>query len=390
QELAFVVAAAVEYLRALTSGGVDIATSLANIELRIAATADQFATVAKIRALRRVWARVAEACGAPEAAAATTIHAVTSRAMMTRYDPWVNSLRTTVACFAAGVAGADSITVLPYDHAAPADGSELGLRLARNTQAVLALESNLARVIDPGGGSWYVEHLTAALAAAAWSDFQEVEAAGGFAVAATSGLIRERLAATWHEREAQIANRSSSITGVSEFPDIDEVIASPPVRGSVAAEALPVHRYAEQFEQLRGRVDHAGAVTGHRPVVFLAALGDLATSTARIAYAKSFFETAGVVTVTGPAGASPAEIIDAFHQSDANVACLCSSDAFYAEHAVHAAEAIKAAGATYLYLAGRPRALVDQLEQAGVDRLIYTGCDVHATLAELLDVLEVP
>ncbi|MFE3938132.1 methylmalonyl-CoA mutase family protein, partial [Streptomyces goshikiensis] len=177
EELGLSLATGVAYLRALEGGGLGVEAALGQLEFRYAATADQFLTIAKLRAARRLWARVAEACGAPEAGAQRQ-HAVTSPVMMTRRDPWVNMLRTTVACMAAGVGGADSVTVLPFDN-------ELGLpdafarRIARNTSTILLEESHLARVIDPAGGSYYVEQLTTELAGAAWEFFQTVEKAGG-------------------------------------------------------------------------------------------------------------------------------------------------------------------------------------------------------------------
>lgn len=190
------------------------------LEFRYAATADQFLTIAKLRAARRLWARVAEASGAP-AAGAQRQHAVSSPVMMTRRDPWVNMLRTTLATLGAGVGGADSVTVLPFDHA-------LGLpdafarRIARNTSTILMEESHLARVIDPAGGSWYVERLTDELASAAWAFFQETERAGGLPAALRSGTVAERLAATWAARSAKLARRKEPITGVSEFPQPGE------------------------------------------------------------------------------------------------------------------------------------------------------------------------
>lgn len=235
EELGLSLATGVAYLRALTGAGsgssaLGVQAALGQLEFRYAATADQFLTIAKFRAARRLWARIAEACGAPEAGAQRQ-HAVTSPVMMTRRDPWVNMLRTTVACMAAGVGGADSVTVLPFDH-------ELGLpdafarRISRNTSTILLEESHLARVIDPAGGSYYVEQLTDELAHAAWEFFQEIEKAGGLAATLRSGLVADRLAATWAERSKKLAKRREPITGVSEFPLLSEKpsTASPPRR----------------------------------------------------------------------------------------------------------------------------------------------------------------
>ena len=207
QELGCAIAVAVGYLRALQERGVDPAAVFGRLELRLAATGDQFATIAKFRAARLLWARVAEAVGLPDAAGSTPIHAVTSTAMMTSYDPWVNTLRSTVACFAAGIAGADAVTVLPHDHLRGGEATELGRRIGRNTQSILMRESHLAEVVDPAGGSWYVERFTDDLADAAWRWFQELEAAGGVLAAAAAGLVAERLEATRIARQRDVDTR---------------------------------------------------------------------------------------------------------------------------------------------------------------------------------------
>jgi methylmalonyl-CoA mutase N-terminal domain/subunit len=207
-------------------------------------------------------------------------HAVTSSAMMTERDPWVNMLRTTVACLAAGVGGADAVTVLPFD-AALGLPDDFSRRIARNTQAILLEESHLAQVIDPAGGSWYVESLTDELARAAWAWFQEIERAGGQWVALRSGLVGDRLAATAAKRAANLAKRREPITGVSEFPNLAE---QPVVRDPAPAPAsggLPRIRRAEQFERLRTRSDAHLAATGRRPKLVLAAIGPAAVYTAR-------------------------------------------------------------------------------------------------------------
>ncbi|WP_224274224.1 methylmalonyl-CoA mutase subunit beta, partial [Streptomyces sp. LS1784] len=249
QELGCSLATGVAYLRALTAAGLPVDDALGQLEFRYAADADQFLTIAKFRAARRLWARVAEVSGAGAAASAQRQHAVTSRVMMTARDPWVNMLRTTVACLAAGVGGADAVTVLPFD-------SALGLpdafarRIARNTQAILLEESHLARVIDPAGGSWYVEQLSEELARAAWAWFQEIERAGGQQAALASGLVEERIAATWAERSVRLAKRREPVTGVSEFPHLDEqpLVREPAPAGPGGG--LPQVRRAEAYEAL--------------------------------------------------------------------------------------------------------------------------------------------
>ena len=245
QELGCATATGVAYLRALTDAGLDVDAAARQLEFRLAATADQFATIAKFRAARRLWARVTEVAGAATRVAPQ--HAVTSSTMMTRRDPWMNMLRTTVACFAAGVGGADAVTVLPFDTAVGLpDG--FARRIARNTQSVLLEESKVAGVIDPAGGSWYVERHTDELARAGWAAFTEIERAGGIAAALGSGLVDERIAATRTARTARFAAGAESITGVTVFPNKDEKPISREPAPPEPSGGLPRVRYAEPFE----------------------------------------------------------------------------------------------------------------------------------------------
>lgn len=380
EELGLSLATGVAYLRALTGAGMSVEAACAQLEFRYAATADQFLTIAKLRAARRLWARVAEACGAAGAGAQRQ-HAVTSPVMMTRRDPWVNMLRTTLAALAAGVGGADAVTVLPFDHA-------LGLpdafarRIARNTSTILMEESHLARVIDPAGGSWYVERLTDELAAAAWSFFQETERAGGLATALRSGLVAERLAATWAARSKDLARRKEPVTGVSEFPQLMErpVEREPVPAGPGAPEGgLPKVRRDEAFEALRARSDAHLAATGARPKVFIAALGPASAHTARASFASNLFLAGGIEAVHDPVSVDASTAAGAFAASGATVACLCSSDPLYAEHAEGVASALRSAGAGQVFLAGRPG------DHPGVDSFVFAGCDAIAVLSSVLD-----
>lgn len=378
QELGSSLATGVAYLRALTEAGLGVEEACAQLEFRYAATADQFLTIAKMRAARRLWARVAEVCGAARSGAQRQ-HAVTSPVMMTRRDPWVNMLRTTLACLGAGVGGADTVTVLPFDHA-------LGLpdafarRIARNTSTILVEESHLARVIDPAGGSWYVERLTDELAESAWAFFQEIERAGGQAAALESGMVSERLAATWAARKKNLARRKEPITGVSEFPQLAERAVEREAAPSTAARGgLPVVRRDEAFEELRSRSDAHLAATGRRPRVFIAALGPAAAHTARASFAANLFQAGGIEPVHEPVQVDASSVAAAFAAAGTDVACLCSSDALYAEQAGEVAAALVSSGARRVYLAGRPG------DYAGVDEYVFAGCDVVAVLSSVLD-----
>lgn len=367
QELGASLATGVACLRELTEAGLSVEQACAQLEFRYAATADQFLTIAKLRAARRLWSRVAEVSGAP-AAGAQVQHAVTSPVMMSRRDPWVNMLRTTVATLAAGVGGADSVTVLPFDHA-------LGLpdafarRIARNTSTILVEESHLARVIDPAGGSWYVERLTDELAHAGWEFFQWIEGLGGPGPALRSGRLGEALAVTWAARSAKLAKRREPITGVSEFPNLAERLPDREPAPVPPSGGLPRVRRDEAYEALRARSDAHLAATGSRPRVFLAAIGPAAAHSARTAFVSNLFQAGGIEPVTE----------GTFEDSGATEACLCSSDTLYEERAAAVAAELKAAGASHVFLAGRPGQYTD------VDAYVFAGCDAVAVLTATLD-----
>jgi len=386
QELAFALASAVDYLRALEAKGMALGAARDVIYFRLSADADQFLTMAKFRAIRKLWARIETACGlAPKPVMVT---AETAWRMMTRRDPYVNMLRNAIAVTAAGLGGADAITVLP--HTAP-----LGLpdafarRAARNTQLLLLEESNLARVADPAAGSGALEALTQQLCAAAWSQFQEIEKTGGAWMALESGLIQKNAAAVRSEREKAAARGKDTLTGTNAYPDIHETApavldVAPSKKDSVVqasvvdAEPLPRIRLAEPFESLRDRSDAILAKTGARPKVFLANLGKLSEFTARAAFAKSFFETGGIEAVTNDGFSGLEDMIAALKASGAALACLCASDEVYSREAIAAAKAI-APAVKHLYLAGRP-AEQDAMKAAGVGTFIYAGCDMVAVL----------
>jgi methylmalonyl-CoA mutase len=398
QELAFTLAVAVAYLRALEAGGIALDVARAALSFRLCADADQFLTMAKFRALRLLWARIEQACGlAPKP---IFIAAETAWRMLTQRDAYVNMLRATIATFSAGLGGANAITVLPHTLA-------LGLpdgfarRAARNTQLVLLEESNLAKVSDPAAGSGGIETLTQQLCEAAWQLFQEIEKAGGAFAALEQGLIQRKVAATRTVRETNIARRKEVLTGASKFPNLHEtdvavldakpVALAPNGKAAITFDALPPMRLAAPFERLRNKSDDMLKRTGARPRVFLANLGTPADFTARASFAKSFFETGGIEAVEPAPAASPpaigemkdfASLAAAFRASGAALACLCSSDSIYAGQALAAAKALQAAGAKHIYLAGRPGEQEATLRAAGVDDFIFAGGDALATLQE--------
>ncbi|KKO60889.1 methylmalonyl-CoA mutase, partial [Mycolicibacterium obuense] len=323
-ELGAAIGAGVAYLRILTDAGLPVATALRQIAFRVAADDDQFMTIAKLRAVRQLWARVAEVAGAPEAGAAT-VHAVTSLPMMAQRDPWVNMLRTTVAAFGAGVGGADTVLVHPFDVAIeggfPGTARTFARRIARNTQLLLLEESHLGLVLDPAGGSWFVEDLTRSVAEEAWRNFQEIEAAGGFEAAREQ--VQARIAEVAQRRSVDIAHRRTAVTGVNEFPNLAEV---PLPQG----DPLPtVRRYAADFEALRDRSDAYLARTGSRPTAVLLPLGPLAEHNIRTTFAANLLASGGIDAVnpgTVTADTVAAVLADG---AGAEVAVLCGTDARY-------------------------------------------------------------
>jgi methylmalonyl-CoA mutase len=386
QELAYVIATAVTILRALEAGGIGLGDARRMIFFRLTADADQFLTTAKFRALRMLWARIEASCGiAPERA---FIAAETAWRTMTRNDPQVNILRATIAAFAAGVGGADAITVLPFT-AARGLPDPVARRIARNTQLILLDEANVARVADPTAGTGWSEDLTDQLCRAAWTLFQEIERGGGAAAALEQGLIQHKIAAARAERERAVARRTMALVGANEFPDIGEVpavvldvapMSIPAMPVAVPVEPLRPMRLAEPYEDLRDASDRALAQTGVRPKVFFANLGSGGDFSARANFAKNFFEAGGIEAATNDGFVTRAEAVAAFTSSGAPLACLCASDAVYAREAAEAAKALKAAGARQVFLVGRPEEREAELRQAGVDTFIYAGCDALSIL----------
>ncbi len=393
QELAFALAAAVAYLRALTDNGVEIETARAMIGFRFAADADEFLGVAKFRAARRLWARVEEACGLTPKPA--LISAETAWRMMSRRDPWNNILRGTLATFSAAVGGADTVTVLPFTLPMGVP-DPFARRLARDTQLVLQDESHIEAVDDPAAGAGGFETLTHDLCEGAWAAFQKIEAAGGLGAALEKGTFQGEVAEIAGMRAKNIARAKEKIIGANQFPDIAEkpldvlapgaaagVSINPPA-GALKTAPLTPRRLSEPFERLRDKSDAILAKSGQRPKVFLANIGSVAAFTTRANFAKNFFEAGGVEAVFGPEAETTTEIVDAFRASGAKLACICSTDIIYGDAAEPVALALQGAGAK-LALAGRPGELEELLRKAGVAEFIFAGCDMHDVLARALE-----
>ena len=371
QELAYVLSALVEGLRAGSAAGLHMADLSGRALAILSADADIFPGIAKVRAMRLLWGRVLEASGLPDAP--LRIEAETAWRMMSRVDPYVNLLRATAAVSAAGLGGADGITVLPHTLA-------LGLpdgfarRVARNIQNVLVGESNLHRVADPAGGSGYMEAMTRDLAEAAWKLFQQIEAEGGAIASCTADSFPQKVAQARAALENDIARRKEPITGVSEFPNIAEKAPDVlmPAPKDAATGPLPAMRLAAPFEVLRDKADAAN----ERPTAFLAAIGNVPDFNARAMFAANALAAGGIAAKAGEGGTDAAGIASAARQAGSPLAVICSSDALYADHAVAVATALKSAGIREVWLAGRGGDQETALKEAGVSRFIFAGCDI--------------
>jgi methylmalonyl-CoA mutase len=387
QELAFLSASLVAYLRAFESAGIGPADALPQIAFALSVDTDLFLTAAKVRAARMLIARIAEAANASTGTAHVT--AVTSERMMSKRDPWTNMLRTATACAGAAFGGADAVTVLPYSWALGVP-DRFARRVARNTQLVLQEESALGRVVDPVGGSWYVERLTEELAAKAWELFQDIESKGGVASALAAGALQDDIARVAEARTKSIATGRQQLTGVSVFPMLGEdgvkVAANPasaPLSGQAQVRPLAPHRLSESFEALRDAADAHLARTGTRPRVFLANLGQIVEHNTRSTWVWNFLAAGGIEGLNSDGYPSADAAAQAFKASGAKVTCICSSDAVYAKEALTAASALKAAGATRVLMVGRPGDTEAALREAGVNGFLFAGQDAVAVLADL-------
>ncbi len=382
-ELAYAIAVGVEYVRALVEAGVSVDDAFGSVIFRVSATTDQFATIARLRALRGLWSRVGEVLGVTESKRGAIQHAVTSLREISRDDAYVNILRGTIATFAAAAGGAEIQTVLPFDTLAglPTDMSR---RVARNTQIVLAEESNIGRVNDPAGGSWFVESLTRQLSEKAWATFQALDAEG-FAAALADGTVKAQLDELNAARAKQLATRKIPLTGVSMFPNYTEAKLERKARPEAPELAgLQPVRDSQVFEDLRDRSDAARAA-GNEPKVMLAALGARRDFGGREGFTSNLYHVGGIATVLAE-GSSPEDYVRQLKDNDAKVVVLVSSAKVYADQGVAVAKALREAGAEEVLVAGQ----IKELGEGGADAVdgnVFDGMDVVELLTNTLNKL---
>lgn len=380
QEIGAALACGLEALRALTGAGASIEDAAASLAFAVSVGPDVLVEAAKLRALRLCWARVMQASGAAPNAREAQIHAFTSQRMLTRYDSYTNILRLSTAAFGAAVGGAHAITVSPFTDAL-GHASPFARRVARNTQNVLMEECRLDHVADPAGGAWFVEKMTRELADKGWAVMQAIEAKGGMVAALKAGAVQAMVGEARAAREKLFATRKETITGVTDFPLLDAALpAFEPRAAAPTAGALAPIRWAAPFEALRD----SAAAAKTRPSVFFANLASLAEFGPRAQWSRNFIAVGGASALGAEdAHASIDTLIDAFTKSGARVALIASTDAVYAEQAENCAQRLKAAGADWVLLAGKPGESEDKLRAAGVDQFVYTGVNVLKELETL-------
>ncbi len=385
QELGFSLAAANELVARLTDAGCKAHRVASRIQLNVGVGSTYFMEIAKIRAARLLWSKIIEQYK-PECDCAYKlfINATTSTWNQSVYDPYVNMLRSTTEAMSSAVAGADSISVLPFDNAYK-EADDFGYRIARNQQLLLKEESYLDKIVDPAAGSYYIENLTDQIAQGAWKYFLKVEEAGGMCKALRAGLVQDEVEATARKRDMDIALRKTTILGTNQYPNLLEKMGDKIEKGEGKCccccekgdevRILKDYRGAEAFEALRLQTERAA----HRPKVFLLTYGNLTMRKARAGFATNFFGVAGYEIIDNLGFATPDEGAKAALESGADIVVLCSSDDEYAELTETVCNALKGKVKS-LVLAGFPKDMVDTYRGYGIDEFIHVKTNALETL----------
>jgi methylmalonyl-CoA mutase len=387
QELGFTLAQGAEYLASLTESGVGIDLAAGKIGFRFGLGSNYFLEIAKLRAARMLWAQIVQAFGGTsEEVFRMNSHSVTSQWNKTMYDPHVNILRTTTEAMSAIISGTDSLTIGPYNSFYE-EPSELSERIARNQQLLLKEESYFGKVADPGGGSYYIENLTASITAEAWKLFLAVQEKGGFTGALKEDLIQGEIEESARLRDWNIANRKEILLGTNQYPNALEVIENPlapkvfstddPGGLEPEIKTLKPYRGAWAFELMRSRTDRY-AKKNKRPKVFMLAIGDPAMRRARALFAGNFFACSGFEINNSPVYHSVDEAADACLKEKADIAVICSSDEEYATLAPALFAKLK--DKIIVVVAGYPKAIMEDLKQQGIRHFIHNRSNVLESL----------
>mgnify|MGYP000771091359 FL=1 len=378
EELAFTLSAGHDYLVRLTDAGLDVDAAARKLRFSFSVSSNYFMEIAKFRAARMLWANIVKGYGpAKNCACKMQIHAETSRWNQTVYDPYVNMLRGTTEAMSATIAGVHSLEVTPFD-AAFESPTEFSKRIARNVELLLKHESHFDQVVDPAGGSYYVENLTQSIAAEAWKLFLEIEEKGGYTAAYKAGFVKERIAASAAAKDKAIATRRQTLLGANQYPNFTEVAdkaitAEAVTRKQAEGNTLAPYRGAMAFEEMRLHVDRSGK----QPKAFMLTCGSLAMARARAQFSCNFFGCAGIRVQDNTFFKSIEEGVKAALESKAEIVVVCASDDDYAEAAPKVKELL--AGKAILVVAGAP-ACAPELEAQGITNFINVKSNVLETL----------
>ena len=378
EELAFALSAGNDYIARLTDAGLTVDEAARKLRFSFAVTSNYFMEIAKLRAARMLWANIVKAYN-PEknCAGKMMIHATTSKWNQTVYDPYVNMLRGTTEAMSAAIGGVYSMEVTPFDRSFETP-SEFAKRIARNVELLLKHESHFDQVVDPAGGSYYIENLTQSIAAEAWKLFLEIEQKGGYTEAYKAGVIKERVEASAAAKDKAIATRRQSLLGANQFPNFTEVapkeitedaVKRPQAEGNV----LTPYRGAMAFEEMRLHVDRSGK----EPKAFMLTCGNLAMARARAQFSCNFFACAGIRVIDNTFFKSVEEGVKAALESKAQIVVVCASDDDYAEVAPKVKELL--GDKAILVVAGAP-ACTPELEAQGIKNFINVKSNVLETL----------
>ena len=378
EELAFTLSAGHDYLVRLTDAGLDVDAAARKLRFSFSVSSNYFMEIAKFRAARMLWANIVKGYGpAKNCACKMHIHAETSRWNQTVYDPYVNMLRGTTEAMSATIAGVHSLEVTPFDTSFE-NPTEFSKRIARNVELLLKNESHFDQVVDPAGGSYYVENLTQSIAAEAWKLFLEIEQKGGYTEAYKAGLIVERIKASAAAKDKNIATRRQTLLGANQYPNFTEVAgkeitAESVTRKQAEGNVLVPYRGAMAFEEMRLHVDRSGK----EPKAFMLTCGNLGMARARSQFSCNFFACAGIKVIDNTYFKSIEEGAKAALESKAQIVVVCASDDDYAEAAPKVKELL--GGKAILVVAGAP-ACAPELEAQGITNFINVKSNVLETL----------
>ena len=383
QELGYALAWGNEYLQQVVDAGVDVDLAASKIKFNMGVSENYFMEIAKFRAARMLWAQIVKQYEPKnDDSCKMCVNAITSTYNQTLFDSYVNLLRSQTEAMSAALGGVHSMVVTPFDvtYEEPTDFSE---RIARNQQLLIKEESHFDKVVDPGAGSYYIEHLTNSLAAEGWKIFLKVEEEGGFMAAVKAGTVQDDINATNVKRHGDAAKRKEFILGTNQFPNFTEKSEGKrPVDKACGChdnceptfKTIESTRLAADYEDLRIHTEETKV-----PVAFMLTIGNLAMRQARAQFSCNFLATAGYKVIDNLGFATVEEGVDAALKANADVVVICSSDDEYAEYAIPAYKYLD--NRAMFVVAGAP-ACMEDLKAAGIENFIHVKCNVLETMKE--------